>query len=128
MSCGKELEAPKQDEDDDVDEVANPMVRLTEAKEVIELEGKTLIRLGVHWDFFPSMPKVDLDLTAVCFDGFGTTLDAAYFNHRSAYGGALKHSGDEGILTNKHSGDASLELIEFIDFAVRIVVFRAIQG
>ena len=49
MSCGKELEAPKQDEDDDVDEVANPMVRLTEAKEVIELEGKTLIRLGVHW-------------------------------------------------------------------------------
>jgi stress response protein SCP2 len=97
------------------------MVRLTEAKEVIELEGKTLIRLGVHWDFFPSMPKVDLDLTAVCFDGFGTTLDAAYFNHRSAYGGALKHSGDEGTHINTHiehglGPSASVELIEFIDF------------
>jgi stress response protein SCP2 len=142
----EEEEAPKQDEDDDeeerastsrrsslwlqeasresmvglghyaVDSVANPMVRLAEAKEVIELEGKTKIRFGVHWQFFPGMPKVDLDLTAVCFDGFGTTLDAAHCNHRSAYGGALKHSGDEGILTNKHSGDASLELIEFIDF------------
>jgi tellurium resistance protein TerD len=47
-----------------------------------------------QWDFYPGTTPVDLDASAVCFDQLGVVQDAVYFNQLSAFGGALKHSGD----------------------------------
>ena len=44
------------------------------------------LKVGVSWDQFTDK-KIDLDLTASVFDGYGCVVDAAFFNNASALGG-----------------------------------------
>lgn len=37
------------------------------------------IEVGLAWDFFPGVERVDLDASAVLFDACGGVMDAAYF-------------------------------------------------
>ena len=53
------------------------------------------VELGLSWDFFEGMPKVDLDAAAVLFDSAGQVVDAAFYKQLSACDGAVTHSGDK---------------------------------
>jgi hypothetical protein len=44
------------------------------------------LKVGVSWDQFTDK-KIDLDLTASVFDGYGCVVDAAFFNNAFALGG-----------------------------------------
>jgi stress response protein SCP2 len=37
------------------------------------------VELGLSWDFFPGLNKVDLDAQAVVFDSMGSLVDACYY-------------------------------------------------
>jgi hypothetical protein len=51
------------------------------------------LRFGVCWDQFTDK-KIDLDLTASIFDGYGCVVDASYFNNPIAMGGMRFESWD----------------------------------
>ena len=59
-------------------------------------DSQAVVRVGMEWDFEQGqpLPAVDLDVAAVCFDAFGETVDAAYFNKLDVFNGGILHSGD----------------------------------
>lgn len=61
---------------------------------VEEGPDSTIISVGISWEFFKGMAKVDLDASAVAFSTTGSLVDAAFFNQLSCCSGAITHSGD----------------------------------
>ena len=57
-------------------------------------DSQAVVRVGMEWDFETGAATVDLDVAAVCFDAFGETVDAAYFNKLDVFNGGILHSGD----------------------------------
>ena len=51
-------------------------------------------QLALQWTMHPGANAVDLDASAVAFNGLGKIVDAAYYNQLHALGGALVHHGD----------------------------------
>eukprot|EP00656_Telonema_subtile_P024660 TRINITY_DN2683_c0_g1_i18.p1 TRINITY_DN2683_c0_g1~~TRINITY_DN2683_c0_g1_i18.p1 ORF type:complete len:410 (+),score=83.08 TRINITY_DN2683_c0_g1_i18:174-1403(+) len=66
------------------------------------------ISLGVGWDVTLNSNS-DLDASCVCFDAYGTMLDAAFFNNTLACAGAVEHSGDNK--TGEGEGDDEIVTI-----------------
>lgn len=76
--------------------------------------GLSLISLGVGWDvakpkgFFGKMlgggsDSIDLDASALVFDGAGAILDTVWFGQLQSNDGSIRHSGDN--LTGEGDGD-----------------------
>ena len=70
--------------------------------------GLTAITLGVGWDVakkkgffgaFTSGGDIDLDASAILFDGNRQTIDAVWFGQLKSKDGSVRHSGDN--LTGK---------------------------
>ncbi|MGL4374189.1 MAG: TerD family protein [Turicibacter sp.] len=51
----------------------------------------------------PRYESVDLDLSAIVLDENGNKVDTIYFGHKTGFGGAIHHSGDD--LTGDQGGD-----------------------
>jgi len=49
--------------------------------------------IGVQWSFKDE--PIDIDAQVVFYDGAGHIVDACYYNQKSIFNGAVKHSGDE---------------------------------
>src|SRR3990172_10383105 len=45
----------------------------------VSLQATNIIQCGLSWDAEKKNEKIDLDLSGVFFNGFGKTMDAAYF-------------------------------------------------
>lgn len=72
---------------------------------VLEKDGVALtgtVSMGLGWDADGS-GRVDLDASVIAFDAVGRDLKKVWFMRKSAYRGALKHSGDN--LTGAGEGD-----------------------
>ncbi|MBA3743985.1 TerD family protein, partial [Sporichthya sp.] len=59
--------------------------------------------MGLGWDPAKSGKDVDLDASVIAFDANGRDLEVVYFMSLTAFGGAIKHSGDN--LTGEGDGD-----------------------
>jgi stress response protein SCP2 len=79
---------------------------------VLSVMPGTQLRVGLSWDFFQGLPKVDLDVAAVIYDNLGMVVDAAFYNNRTACNGAIMHSGD-----NKDGAQAGIDECVTINFA-----------
>lgn len=51
-------------------------------------------QVGLSWDYFDGMDKIDLDAQVVALDTNGTIKEAVFYNQLQAFNGALVHSGD----------------------------------
>lgn len=76
--------------------------------------GLNMITLGVGWDvakpkgFFKSVfgggaDSIDLDASAIVFDGTGNVMDTVWFRQLQSADGSIRHSGDN--LTGEGEGD-----------------------
>lgn len=63
----------------------------------------TRVTMGLGWDPARRGRNIDLDASAIAFDGAGRTLAIVWFTHLSDFGGALRHAGDN--LTGRGDGD-----------------------
>jgi stress response protein SCP2 len=61
------------------------------------------VAMGLGWDPAASGRSIDLDASAIVVDGRGKKVDAVWFMSKSAYSGAIEHSGDN--LTGDGAGD-----------------------
>ncbi len=61
------------------------------------------IAMGLGWDPAPGKRAIDLDASVIAFDAAGKDLEMVWFMHKQAFGGAIRHSGDN--LTGKGEGD-----------------------
>ena len=59
--------------------------------------------MGLGWDPARGRGNIDLDASVLAFDPSGRLLETVYFAHRKAFGGVIKHNGDN--LTGKGEGD-----------------------
>jgi len=86
-------------------------------------QGGDLIELGLAWDFFPGMAKVDLDASAVLFDSCGGVIDAAYFKQLSICDGAVVHSGDNRSGEGEGDDEAIKIALDRLPFAATVIMF-----
>lgn len=96
-------------------------------------ESLTHIRLGLGWDsvvpakrgFFGSAKPVDIDLdaSAILFDGNKQPLEAVFFNQLRSQDGSIQHTGDN--LTGEGDGDDETIMVNLgaVSPAVQHVVF-----
>jgi stress response protein SCP2 len=61
------------------------------------------VAMGLGWDPAARGRSIDLDASAIAIDGRGRKADAVWFMSKSAYRGAIEHSGDN--LTGDGAGD-----------------------
>lgn len=90
--------------------------------------GLTRITLGVGWDaakpkgflknMFGSNPdSIDLDASALIFDGSGHVLDSVWFSQLQSKDGSMRHSGDN--LTGEGEGDDESIVIDLTKLSAR---------
>lgn len=96
-------------------------------------ESLTNVRLGLGWDsavpakkgFFGGTKtvEIDLDASAIMFDGEGRHLDTVFFNQLSSKDGAVRHTGDN--LTGAGDGDDETMMVNLpaVSPAVQNIVF-----
>jgi tellurium resistance protein TerZ len=72
--------------------------------------GLTVVRMGLGWDavkkrglFGSRSQSIDLDASALLFDGAGNLLDAVWFRQLRSRDGSVQHTGDN--LTGDGDGD-----------------------
>jgi tellurium resistance protein TerZ len=72
--------------------------------------GLTVVRMGLGWDavkkrglFGSRSQSIDLDASALLFDGAGNLLDAVWFRQLRSRDGSVQHTGDN--LTGDGEGD-----------------------
>jgi len=70
----------------------------------------SVVRMGLGWDavkkrglFGSKTQSIDLDASALLFDGAGTLVDAVWFRQLQSQEGAVQHTGDN--LTGAGEGD-----------------------
>jgi stress response protein SCP2 len=61
------------------------------------------VTVGLGWDPASGRRNIDLDASAIAFDGSGRKLEIVWFMHLKDFGGALRHAGDN--LTGRGDGD-----------------------
>ncbi len=61
------------------------------------------VAMGLGWDPARRGRDIDLDASVIVVNGLGRKVDAVWFMAKSAYGGAIEHSGDN--LTGVGEGD-----------------------
>ena len=94
----------------------------------------TRVRMGLGWDsaapvkrgFFGGVKKaaeVDLDASAIFFDGAGKAVDTVFFNQLQSKDGSTQHTGDN--LTGEGEGDDETILVDLakVSPAVSQIVF-----
>lgn len=90
----------------------------------------TRVRMGLGWDavekkgFFRSkQQEVDLDATAVLYDGSGTVVDQVWFQQLRSKDGSVQHTGDNR--TGAGDGDDESIVVELgqLPASVRSMVF-----
>ena len=88
----------------------------------------TSLLVSLSW---ASSAVVDLDAAALLFDRHGVLIDAAFFNNRSAGGGAVRHAGDakpscSAIGTTRQVEAVGIDLVTIPDevAAIALVVHR----
>lgn len=59
--------------------------------------------MGLGWDPASGKRSIDLDASVIAFDAAGKKLEIVWFLHLKAFGGAIKHTGDN--LTGAGDGD-----------------------
>ena len=72
--------------------------------------GLTVVRMGLGWDavkkrglFGRRSQSIDLDASALLFDGQGALVDAVWFGQLRSKDGSVQHTGDN--LTGEGEGD-----------------------
>lgn len=92
--------------------------------------GLTQVRMGLGWDavkkrglFGSRSQSIDLDASALLFDGAGQLVDQVWFQQLTSRDGAVQHTGDN--LTGEGDGDdESIRVhLDGISQAVRSIVF-----
>jgi stress response protein SCP2 len=61
------------------------------------------VTMGLGWDPARGRRSVDLDASVIAFDAGGRRLEMVWFSHLKAFGGAVRHAGDN--LTGRGDGD-----------------------
>ena len=88
------------------------------------------VAMGLGWDPAASGRSIDLDASAIVVDGRGKKVESVWFMSKSAYRGAIEHSGDN--LTGDGDGDdetIEVDLSRLPDAAQAIVfVVNSFQG
>lgn len=95
-------------------------------------ESLTHVRLGLGWDsavpakkgfFGPKTVEIDLDASAILFDGRGQHLDTVFYNQLTSKDGSIRHTGDN--LTGEGEGDDETLLVNLpaVSPAVSHIVF-----
>ncbi|MDQ1622568.1 MAG: tellurium resistance protein TerZ [Actinomycetota bacterium] len=96
-------------------------------------ESLTQVRMGLGWDsavpakkgFFGGTKtvEVDLDASALLFDGAGNHLDTVFFNQLASQDGSVRHTGDN--LTGAGDGDDEVMTVDLpgVSPAVQHIVF-----
>jgi stress response protein SCP2 len=88
------------------------------------------VAMGLGWDPAAAGRNIDLDASAIVVDGRGKKVESVWFMSKSAYGGAIEHSGDN--LTGDGDGDdetIEVDLSRLPDAAQAIVfVVNSFQG
>ena len=99
----------------------------------------TRVRMGLGWDsaapvkrgLFGGVKKaadVDLDASAIFFDGAGKAVDTVFFNQLQSKDGSTQHTGDN--LTGEGEGDDEQILIDLTQVAAdveRVVIVVSID-
>ncbi len=92
--------------------------------------GLTQVRMGLGWDavkkrglFGSRSQTIDLDASALLFDGGGQLVDQVWFQQLTSRDGAVQHTGDN--LTGEGEGDdESIRVhLDGVSQAVRAIVF-----
>jgi tellurium resistance protein TerZ len=92
--------------------------------------GLTQVRMGLGWDavkkrglFGSRSQTIDLDASALLFDGGGQLVDQVWFQQLTSRDGAVQHTGDN--LTGEGEGDdESIRVhLDGVSQAVRTIVF-----
>jgi tellurium resistance protein TerZ len=92
--------------------------------------GLTQVRMGLGWDavkkrglFGSRSQSIDLDASALLFDGGGQLVDQVWFQQLTSRDGAVQHTGDN--LTGEGEGDdESIRVhLDGVSQAVRSIVF-----
>ncbi len=90
----------------------------------------TVVRMGLGWDavrkrglFRSKAQEIDLDASALLFDGAGTFVDAVWFRQLHSQDGAVAHTGDN--LTGAGDGDDESIVVDLtrLSPAVAQIVF-----
>jgi stress response protein SCP2 len=88
------------------------------------------VAMGLGWDPAASGRSIDLDASAIVVDSRGKKVESVWFMSKSAYRGAIEHSGDN--LTGHGAGDdetIAVDLSRLPDEAQAIVfVVNSFQG
>lgn len=88
------------------------------------------VAMGLGWDPAASGRSIDLDASAIVVDGRGRKVESVWFMSKSAYRGAIEHSGDN--LTGDGEGDdetIEVDLSRLPDEAQALVfVVNSFQG
>jgi stress response protein SCP2 len=61
------------------------------------------VNMGLGWDPVKFGRNIDLDASVIAYDAQGKKIDMVWYRNRSAFRGAIKHSGDN--LTGSGEGD-----------------------
>lgn len=77
----------------------------------------TDITVGLGWDM-AKIGAIDLDASAIAYDKDGNKLGHVFFNEKSAFGGALKLSGDN--LTGQGDGDDESIYLKLADLPANV--------
>jgi tellurium resistance protein TerZ len=79
--------------------------------------GLTVVRMGLGWDavkkrglFGSRSQSIDLDASALLFDGAANLVDAVYFGQLRSRDGSVQHTGDN--LTGEGEGDDESVLVD----------------
>ncbi len=88
------------------------------------------VAMGLGWDPAASGHSIDLDASAITIDGRGKKSDSVWFMSKSAYRGAIEHSGDN--LTGDGSGDDETITVDLLglpaEVAAVVFVVNSFQG
>jgi tellurium resistance protein TerZ len=92
--------------------------------------GLSLVRMGLGWDavkkrglFGSKSQSIDLDASALLFDGAGNLVDAVWFRQLRSKDGSVQHTGDN--LTGAGDGDDESVIVDLprVSPAVTQIVF-----
>lgn len=90
----------------------------------------SVVRMGLGWDavkkrglFGSKSQSIDLDASALLFDGAGTLVDAVWFRQLRSQDGSVRHTGDN--LTGAGEGDDESVIVDLtrLSPAVSQIVF-----
>jgi stress response protein SCP2 len=88
------------------------------------------VAMGLGWDPARGGPSIDLDASAIVVGSNGRKIDAVWFMSKSAFRGALAHSGDN--LTGHGEGDDETITVDLAalpaDAAAIVFVVNSFQG